>query len=579
MKIFYCAVFDNIGYAADNSKFRELQEADNSVVCYNYRVRGLELERNRFVSRKRDEEIFNFCQNWQPDFIIFSKCNGIDNNLFKKLKEIAPLCYWFADPLVTYSNYEFYEKTKIADFFICDKINVLEKAKEFNDNCFLVTDGFDSLLEFPKDVPKKYEVSFIGNLYGDRKEKINKIIHKVDIITGAYGSDHSLRVSESKINLNVCTTAGQSDRVFKVLAAGGFLITDDWPDREKFFKDGQDIVIFKDYDHLNELIDYYLKNDSEREKIALQGNKTVQKYTRKNWVKNTLQILKNLNIKREKPPKKETVLLAGPWVGEFGWELFCWHAYLRSLSEFYDKVICVSTKYSKFLYEDFCNQFIEFTPQSGDYKDSFYKVGFDITSKLITELIGKTKLNLGESKLSLLLPRRIGDPPRTHFTEKFQFGPLFVSPKYLKYGKKDTLYDNTVVIHARNRDLRPEDNWSEKKWKKLVDKLKETCYTIISIGLKSQAMHIEGTVDKRECDQQELLNILHSSKATFGPSSGAMCLAILCDCPLVVWTTDYNYDRFTKNWNPHNTDVLFLSEYGWQPEPEYVYEKFLEWIK
>jgi len=507
MKIFYCAVFDNIGYAADNSKFREFENAGHSVVCYNYRVRGFQLDKNKFISKKRDNEILEFCLNWQPDFIIFSKCNGIDPEIFTQLKKIAPLCYWFADPLITYSNEEFYEKTKIADFFICDKINVLNKAKEFNENSFLVTDGYDSLLEYPKDVPKKYDVSFIGNLYGDRKEKISKIKNQVYVINNVYGSDHSIKVSESKINLNFCTTAGQSDRVFKVLAAGGFLITDDWPDRENFFQDGKDLVVFKDFDHLNELIKYYLKNESEREKIASQGNKTVQKYTRKRWVENTLKILSDLNIKRDKTEKKETILFAGPWVGEFGWELFCWHGYIRSLSKYYDKTICVSSKHSKFLYEDFCDQFIEFVPETGDYKDSYYKVGFEIDHKIIKNLLNEANINTKTTKLSLLTPRRIGDPPRTHYSEKFQFGPLFVSPKYLKYGTKNSSYDNTLVIHARNRTLRPEDNWSENNWKILVDKLNKTGYNIVSIGLKSEAMHIEGTIDKRECNQKELLDI------------------------------------------------------------------------
>ena len=59
--------------------------------------------------------------------------------------------------------------------------------------------------------------------------------------------------------------------------------------------------------------------------------------------------------------KNERVLFAGPWVGEFGWELFCWQAYIRSLSKFYDKTICISNNHSKFLYDDFCDRFIEFS--------------------------------------------------------------------------------------------------------------------------------------------------------------------------------------------------------------------------
>jgi len=274
----------------------------------------------------------------------------------------------------------------------------------------------------------------------------------------------------------------------------------------------------------------------------------------------------------------KNVLLAGPWVGEFGWELFCWQGYIRSLSKNFDRTIIVSSQYSKFLYEDFCDQFIAFDPTGGSYKDSFYKVGLDIGKETWKGFLDECGYDKSKEKLTVFKPRRIGDPPRTHFSQSFAFGEYAVKPEYIKLGTKDESYKNTVVIHARNRSLRPNDNWSENKWKKLVDKIDKTCYNIICIGLKKEAMHIKGTVDKRECDQQELLNILHNSICVFGPSSGAMHLASLCGCPQIVWTTDYNLDRYTKNWNPFETDVVFLSDQGWQPTAEYVYDNFIGFV-
>jgi len=581
MKIFYCAVFDNLGsmgYGADNAKLRELENLGHLVMPYNYRIRGEQLDKNPLRSHRRDEEIVEFCINWSPDFIIFSKCNGIDNSVFTRLKQIAPLCYWFADPLVTYENREFYEKTRIADFFLCDKKNVLDKAFEFNEHCFLVTDGFDRLLEKPRGVKKDINVSFIGNLYGDRQEKIKKINNKVEIISGVYGEDHSYAVSRSKINLNFCTTDGQSDRVFKVLAAGGFLLTDDWPDREEFFDDGKDLVVYKDFEDLNKKIKYYLENPREREEIAKSGNKKVQKYNRREWAKKTISIFNSFSYNpRENKDKKETILIAGPWVGEFGWELFCWHGYIRSLSRFYDKTVCISNPTSRFLYEDFCDEYIEYTPDGGDYRDSYYKVGFKVDQALISKFVKELSINHSAQKVSLMVPRRIGDPPRTHFEERFQFGALYVKPLYKKFGNDLGLKNRTIVIHARNRKLRPEDNWPREKWENLVKKLIKSCYNVISIGMKSCSMHIEGTEDKRECDQQELLDLLASSEAILGPSSGPMCLGSLCGCPQVVWTTDYNIERFTKNWNPFDTKVLMLVDHGWQPSAEYVKERYFNW--
>ena len=574
MKIFYSAVFDNEGVSSDTSKARELRTLGHEVLSYNYRVRGHQLSGNPLISTNRDDEIISLCQNWQPDYIIFAKCNGVDIRVFHECKKVAPVCYWFADPLVTYTNDEFYEKTKVADIFTCDKENVLQKAKSLNNNCHITCDGFDSLLEQPKDVEQKYDVTFIGNLYGDRLEKVSSITTQVTNITDAYGEKHSIEVSKSKINLNFCTSEGPSDRVFKVLAAGGFLLTDTWPDIDDYFVDGRDLVVYSDIEDLNSKIKYYLDNPGERKQIAQQGHKTVQNYTRQKWAETTCDLLKTLESNRHQNKDKKSILIAGPWIGEFGWELFCWQGYIRSMSKFYDEVVCISTPHSEFLYEDFCDKFISFLPDGGNYKDSFYKTGYSLTKATIGKILQDNNISTSENKISLFLPRRIGDPPRTHFSEKFQLGPLYLPPKYEKLGNYNEKYANAILFHARNRDLRKDDNWSVEKWKSLGEKLKRQGYDLYSVGLKSEALHIEGTKDYRECDQQLLLDAMSSAKCIFGQSSGAMHLATLCGCPQVIWSTSYNLDRYTKNWNPFDVKVVFLSEMDWQPSVEYVYNSF-----
>ena len=434
MKIFYSAVFDNNGQSSDSSKLRELEALGHTVVAYDYRVRGHALSRSPNISPPRDNEIIEFCQSWQPDFIIFAKCNGVDIRVFEEVKKVAPVCYWFADPYITYDNEEFFLKTQMADFFTCDKKNVYEKAITLNPNTFIVPDGYDRLIEKQKDVEKKYDVSFIGNLYGDRQEKITQITHPVALINNVFGEQHSVAVSATKVNLNFCTSEGPSDRVFKVLGTQGFLITDEWLDRPDYFEDGEDLVVFKDFDDLNQKIEFYLNNDDERARISANGHKKVQRYTREQWAKKTVSLFEELKTPRDLPKSKERVLVAGPWVGEFGWELFAWHAYVRSMASYYDKTVCISSEHSKFLYEDFCDVFIPFEPAEGQYKDSFYKVGFQLTNKMVAEFLKTASLDATTQQVNLVLPRRIGDPPRTHYTEKFNFGPLYISPKYIKLG-------------------------------------------------------------------------------------------------------------------------------------------------
>jgi spore maturation protein CgeB len=178
-----------------------------------------------------------------------------------------------------------------------DKKNVYDTIKEFNNNVDIVADGFDALMEKPihYDI-KDLDVSFIGQLYGDRLKKVKSINHKVSVISNAFAFKHSQTVGRSKINLNFCTSEGPSNRVYKILASKGFLLTDDWKGRDEHFEDGKHFVIFKNIEDLNEKISYYLENEEERNKIAEQGHSVSHNYTRDIWASKCLEILKAQKI-------------------------------------------------------------------------------------------------------------------------------------------------------------------------------------------------------------------------------------------------------------------------------------------
>ena len=87
----------------------------------------------------------------------------------------------------------------------------------------------------------------------------------------------------------MCTDNCASDRIYKILAAGGFLLTDDWEGRELTgLVDGEHLVIYNDVLDLQEKIVYYLKNEKLRNKISKQGNNKVKKLTRKEWANELL---------------------------------------------------------------------------------------------------------------------------------------------------------------------------------------------------------------------------------------------------------------------------------------------------
>ena len=79
---------------------------------------------------------------------------------------------------------------------------------------------------------------------------------------------------QSRINLNITMRSIQTgipQRVWDVLACGGFLITNDQPEIHDYFKVGYHLETYKNRQELMEKVNYYLEHDEERIEIARNG--------------------------------------------------------------------------------------------------------------------------------------------------------------------------------------------------------------------------------------------------------------------------------------------------------------------
>ena len=275
-------VFDS--RSTNNSQLLAFKNNGHEVIGYNYRQRALELG-----VENRDEHLIQVVEKRNFDLVVFSKCDKVSERVFKEITKKTKTCLWFMDPLITYND-EMRRKTELVDYFCCDKKNVLSAALEINSRSYHICEGFDQGVDKPWDIDKEYDVSFIGNVYGDRADILNSIEQPVKLISSAYAAQHSKEVSKTKINLNFCTADGASDRVYKILAAGGFLLSNDWVGREKDLTDGKECVIFNTMEDLNNKIEYYLNNERERNTIAQAGHSAVQKFNRLNWANRIVEL-------------------------------------------------------------------------------------------------------------------------------------------------------------------------------------------------------------------------------------------------------------------------------------------------
>ena len=87
--------------------------------------------------------------------------------------------------------------------------------------------------------------------------------------------------NRSKINLNLTLRSIRSGvplRVWDILGAGGFCITNYQAELPMYFVNGEDFVWFKSRGELFLLVDYYLEHEDERRRIAENGYRKVKEF-------------------------------------------------------------------------------------------------------------------------------------------------------------------------------------------------------------------------------------------------------------------------------------------------------------
>jgi spore maturation protein CgeB len=259
MKCIFVGVFSQ--RSTNNSQVQCLENQGCEVVRFPYRQLKKELGRE-----KMEGELGRLIESEKPDFVLFSKCNEIKVSIIKKYRELTKMILWYMDPINKSWNIHLRAKIRQCHAAVFALRRPYKKAKKYSKNVYHVHEGFDPEIDKPKNLEKKYDVSFIGHL-DKKRERYYK-----------------------KFNFN----SGCSDRVYKVLAAKGFLLTEPWPHIEDDFTIGKDFDVFSSQRELREKIDYYLAHDEEREFIADHGWRTVQKYDRNNWAREIIDIYKKI---------------------------------------------------------------------------------------------------------------------------------------------------------------------------------------------------------------------------------------------------------------------------------------------
>lgn len=142
------------------------------------------------------------------------------------------------------------------------------------------------------------DVGFVGTLvpsklYGERVAALEELqdydlgifsIHEVPASLQRFHRGPAL--GEQMLRANCAATIilnphgnfmryGGNMRLFEACGAGVLQITDDRPGVHEWFTVGEHLIIYRDLEHLRELVDYYLAHEAERRQIAEAGQKHV----------------------------------------------------------------------------------------------------------------------------------------------------------------------------------------------------------------------------------------------------------------------------------------------------------------
>lgn len=292
-------------YCGDNVFAKGFEQNDYDVTRYDYRA-----------TPYPNEDILKIAEKEKFDIFWFGKCEKIDPEIIGILKsknKDSIFCKWAADvrdepswndlahnqyidwffgtfggeylkkhllpsmkgvcSLFAFTDSDFYKPIEIKEEFVSDVLWTGRKG--FGDN-LLRNEIIESLI--------KNEMNNNVQMYGLEYQPWLQDPEYLYAINGT-----KIGIGSNSFNRYLYS----SDRIGNFMACGIFYLTQYIEGMEKIFKKGQHLDWFTTTDEMNELIEYYLKNEEERKQIAKNGREFIlQHFSCKPLIENCLNVIK-----------------------------------------------------------------------------------------------------------------------------------------------------------------------------------------------------------------------------------------------------------------------------------------------
>lgn len=350
MKILYVALKYDYGNPERGYSFEHYNLYDSLVKMNNGQHEVVYFPFDEIIQKvgqlKMNQQLLETVDREKPDLCFFFLARDeLQKEVIKQItnKSGSMTLNWFSDDHWRFENYSKYYAPLFHWVTTTDSKAPARYHKIGYKNVIKTQWASNHFLYKPLNLPKIYDVSFVGHPHGNRKKIIEKIrkaginvkcfgqgwpagrVSQEEMIKIFSGTQINLNLTKSSGNINLITLARIflkrtnkkliwiqnpcrwpdnlkslldrsreqiKGRTFEIPGCGSFLLSSDADNLGDYYEDGKEIVIYKDIEDLIKKIYYYLKHDKEREAIAQAGyERTLHEHTYEKRFNNIFKIL------------------------------------------------------------------------------------------------------------------------------------------------------------------------------------------------------------------------------------------------------------------------------------------------
>lgn len=277
MKILYLGNWNPFMESTEKIIKKSLEELGHEVICEDERACNAPAIAKRIKENNVDLFFFHKGNRWSMDL----------QQLIELLNRITcKKVFWQFDPITGIPEREMWMQlvTPLVDLgFLTNETWIRQHTYK---NLIPLKQGCEVRKLGKKRKEYECDIAFTGSPYGGRQtwiEGMKKIYgDKFKIFSDVFGDDFYDLCQSAKIFVSPKFPANDyfwSNRIYKTLGAGGFMLHPRCEGLKAEYKEGVHYEAYQDDEELLTKIEYFLKNEEERKKIAKKGyEKTIKDY-------------------------------------------------------------------------------------------------------------------------------------------------------------------------------------------------------------------------------------------------------------------------------------------------------------